>query len=245
MVSNCSVAVSKTSTCPGHAGLDRDVQALPGRIEIEADAADAHRRRPHDAVRGRVDDRERSVEVGDVGERRRRGMERGDEESGEQESAQPHGASMMLRFRAMSERKSSWPLWVGLLLSVVAFGSYVGYLYRFPVTRDMPWLNLLLFAVAVVLLVIGLRRSFGAPKSTGRRVAGGIAAAIGIGIAAMFCMLIFVFSKQLPAAAGAPKVGQQAPAFALADTSGKVVSLEQLLAASPKGVILIFYRGYW
>ncbi|HKO57218.1 MAG TPA: hypothetical protein VJ276_15180 [Thermoanaerobaculia bacterium] len=145
----------------------------------------------------------------------------------------------------MSEHKSSWPLWVGLLLSVVAFGSYVGFLYQFPVTRDMPWLNLALFAVAVVLLVIGLRRSFSAPKSTGRRVAGVIATIVGVGLAAMFCMLIFVVSKQLPSAAGAPKVGQQAPAFALADTSGKVVSLEQLTAASPKGVLLIFYRGYW
>jgi hypothetical protein len=144
----------------------------------------------------------------------------------------------------MSDRPSSWPLWTGLLLSVVAFGSYVGFLYRYPVMRDMPWLNLVLFAVAVVLLIVGLRRSFGPPRSVGRRVAGVLATVVGVGIAAMFFGLIFVFSK-VPAAAGAPKVGQQAPAFALADTSGKIVTLEQLTAASPKGVLLIFYRGYW
>ncbi|HEV7921180.1 MAG TPA: hypothetical protein VGR02_10375 [Thermoanaerobaculia bacterium] len=145
----------------------------------------------------------------------------------------------------MSERKSSWPLWAGLLLSVVAFASYLTFLYQYPVMRDMPWLNLALFAVAVVLLVVGLRRSFDAPRSTGRRVAGVVATVAGVGVAAMFCLLIFVFSKQLPSAAGAPKVGQQAPPFALADTSGKRVTLEELTDAAPKGVILIFYRGYW
>ena len=44
---------------------------------------------------------------------------------------------------------------------------------------------------------------------------------------------------------GAPKVGQQAPAFALRDTSGNVVTLQNLVTSSPRGVLLIFYRGYW
>lgn len=145
----------------------------------------------------------------------------------------------------MSERKSTWPLWTGLLLAVVAFASYVTFLYQYPVMRDMPWLNLVLLAVAVVLLIVGLRRSFGAPRSVGRRVAGVLATAAGLGIAVMFCLLIFVFSRQLPSGATALKVGQQAPSFALADTSGKIVTLEELRAAAPKGVLLIFYRGYW
>jgi hypothetical protein len=55
---------------------------------------------------------------------------------------------------------------------------------------------------------------------------------------------------QLPAAAGAPKVGEKAPDFTLEDSQGKPVQLSSLLKAQPQGagsswVVLIFYRGYW
>ncbi len=55
-------------------------------------------------------------------------------------------------------------------------------------------------------------------------------------------------------AASALEVGQKAPDFTLADTNGKTVSLSELLtrpiegkaaSSNPKGVLLIFYRGYW
>ena len=39
-----------------------------------------------------------------------------------------------------------------------------------------------------------------------------------------------------------PKIGQQAPAFALLDQNRKRVSLAE--AAATK-VVLVFYRGYW
>ena len=49
------------------------------------------------------------------------------------------------------------------------------------------------------------------------------------------------------------QVGQRAPDFTLADSTGRSVSLDDLLAAEPgnlassgpKAVLLIFYRGYW
>ena len=52
------------------------------------------------------------------------------------------------------------------------------------------------------------------------------------------------------ASVGAPQVGQKAPDFTLSDTSNKPMSLAGLLTQpingkSPKGVLLIFYRGYW
>jgi hypothetical protein len=67
-----------------------------------------------------------------------------------------------------------------------------------------------------------------------------------------FCFLIFYAAKQMPKATGAPKVGSRAPEFTLMDTDSKEVSLASLLATPlpdsatpPKGVLLIFYRGYW
>ncbi len=63
----------------------------------------------------------------------------------------------------------------------------------------------------------------------------------------------FFQARAIPASAGAPKVGQTAPDFTLADTSGQAVSMAQLFAPAadgsqvvpPKAVLLIFYRGYW
>jgi peroxiredoxin len=54
----------------------------------------------------------------------------------------------------------------------------------------------------------------------------------------------------LPESKGAPEVGRKAPEFTLTDQNGKNVSLTQLLtepigSTQPKGVVLIFYRGYW
>jgi peroxiredoxin len=57
-------------------------------------------------------------------------------------------------------------------------------------------------------------------------------------------------ARRLPASHGAPQVGKQAPVFTLADMNGKTVSLSELIASpingkTPRGVLLVFYRGYW
>jgi peroxiredoxin len=67
---------------------------------------------------------------------------------------------------------------------------------------------------------------------------------------AAFVFVIFVVGRSLPASKGAPQVGQRVPEFSLPDTSGRQVSLNELLTTringkAPKGVLLIFYRGYW
>jgi peroxiredoxin len=50
----------------------------------------------------------------------------------------------------------------------------------------------------------------------------------------------------MPASPAAPAVGAKAPDFTLPDTNNRPVTLAQLLAApGSKGVILVFYRGYW
>ena len=52
-------------------------------------------------------------------------------------------------------------------------------------------------------------------------------------------------ASRVPLSPTAPRVGQKAPDFTLVDSTRHQVSLAQLLASSPRGVLLIFYRGYW
>jgi peroxiredoxin len=50
----------------------------------------------------------------------------------------------------------------------------------------------------------------------------------------------------VPTGANVPAVGAKAPDFTLPDANRKPVALAQLLGApQSKGVLLIFYRGYW
>jgi len=135
-------------------------------------------------------------------------------------------------------RRFNWPLWTGFLLSIAAFISYPTIFVRLPLTRDIPWANWLLFAIAIVLLVIGFRRAQ-------RKVLPGIVTTLGLAIAVFFGIFTIVLTRQLPASTAAPHVGQKAPDFTLPDSTGHLVSLSQLEATSPRGVLLIFYRGYW
>ena len=58
---------------------------------------------------------------------------------------------------------------------------------------------------------------------------------------------------QLPESKNAPKAGLKAPEFTLPDADGKARKLSDLVAVAgsdtagkkPKGVLLVFYRGYW
>jgi AhpC/TSA family len=150
----------------------------------------------------------------------------------------------------MKTRSFNWPVWAGLLLSVVAFISYFLVFVRFPATRDFPWANLLLFGVAAALLVVGVRRALAPERRLGAKVAGLAAATLSLAIFGLFFFSTFIMARWMPAAHGAPQVGQRAPDFSLSDTDGKPVSLAELLSTpvngkSPKGVLLVFYRGYW
>ena len=137
-------------------------------------------------------------------------------------------------------KRINWPLWSGFLLSVAAFATYFLVFVNFPSTRDVPWPSLLLFAIAIVLLIIGLRRA------TARRPLAWIVTILVIGVASFFCFAVLIAGRQLPASETAIGVGAKAPDFVLLDTNRKPVALAQLLAApSNKGVVLIFYRGYW
>ncbi len=147
-------------------------------------------------------------------------------------------------------KKINWPIWIGFLLSVFAFLSYPFIFVNWPATRDFPWVNLPLFAVAAVLLFIGVRRAFTPQRRLISKIVAPVFATLSALILALFIFTAFVASRWLPSSQGAPQVGQKAPEFTLADTNNKPVSFSELRTApingkAPKGVLLIFYRGYW
>jgi hypothetical protein len=152
----------------------------------------------------------------------------------------------------MKIKRLNWPLWTGFLLTLFAFLSYFFVFVKFPFTRDFPWANLVLFLIAGVLLFMGLRRGFAAdpPHPTRSKIVSSIFSFLSVAVFAMFVFTIFIAGRWLPASKGAPQVGQRAPEFTLSDTSGKQVSLNELLTTpvngnAPRGVLLVFYRGYW
>jgi hypothetical protein len=144
------------------------------------------------------------------------------------------------------KRKWNWPIWVGFVVVVAGLFSY-GFFVRFPTTRDFPWANLLLFGIGVALLLVGLFRAFGRPQVYRGKIFGSIFAAMAVLFVAFFSYVIFYVLHQVPASAGAPRVGQRAPDFLLLDQNGKPVGLGDLLRgpSGPKPVALIFYRGFW
>jgi hypothetical protein len=60
-------------------------------------------------------------------------------------------------------RRWNWPIWAGFAAILGGLFSY-GFLVRYPITRDFPWANLLLFGIGIALLLLGLFRAFGRPQ---------------------------------------------------------------------------------
>src|SRR4051812_46496440 len=142
-------------------------------------------------------------------------------------------------------RSWNWAVWAGFLLVVAGLVSYIPLFAQFPATRDVPWVNFLMFAAGGALLGVGLARAFRTPAHYRGRVFGSILSVLALAGVGLFCWGYFYLARQLPASAGAPRVGQRAPAFVLSDQDGKPVALADLLAPPSKGALLIFYRGYW
>ena len=152
----------------------------------------------------------------------------------------------------MIESRRNWALWLGFLLALGALLCNAAFFLNPPGQRAIPWLSVLLAGVALIFLVRGLQRAFGQPKVYRDRILSSILALVSLLLVGV-AIFSFFQARAIPASAGAPKVGQKAPDFMLADTSGQPVSLAQLFAPAsgdsqgvpPKAVLLVFYRGYW
>jgi len=140
------------------------------------------------------------------------------------------------------KRNWNWSLWAGFLFVLVGLFSYT-FFAQFPITRDFPWANLLLFAIGGILLVAGLVRAFGKPQLYRGKIFGSIFALVTLLAFGLFAYGAFYLVRQVPPSTSAPRVGEKAPEFTLPDQNGKQVPLGDLI--SPKGAVLIFYRGHW
>jgi hypothetical protein len=145
-------------------------------------------------------------------------------------------------------RKNLAPWW-GLLFALGAIGCNVVLFVGSSAQSAMPALSLVFGVVAIIFLGIGLKRAF-----VQRQIYRGKALSVVLAVLTLLPVALtafaFVAARRLPSSTAAPQVGQRVPDFTLADTSGKPVSLDQLLSGSSsapasKAVLLIFYRGYW
>ena len=149
------------------------------------------------------------------------------------------------------KRRWNTAIWAGFLIVVLALVAYPTVFVRFSATRDVPWATVLLFGTGLLLLGHGLRRAFREPQLYRGRIAGPVLMVLGLALVGFFLYSAYVIARQLPAAEGAPRIGQRVPEFTLPDKDGHPVSLTELLgtgaaaAGRANGVLLIFYRGYW
>jgi hypothetical protein len=161
-----------------------------------------------------------------------------------------------------SYMKRSWNprTWAGFALCLAALVSYPTFFARYAITRDFPWITLLLMALGLFLVASGVLRAFRQPDAYRGKIFGSILGVLSLALVGLFLFGIFHLTRQLPASHGAPQVGQLAPDFTLPDSQGNNVTLSNLLnspfttdtqpaggatPAKTAAVILIFYRGYW
>ena len=149
-------------------------------------------------------------------------------------------------------KRSNRAAWLALLLAVGALAANFAFFVNPPLQAALPWLSLLLAIAALLVLVIGLRRAL-LHRQIYRGKVSSIVLAVLILMFASASLFVFYHARALPNSTAAPQVGQPVPDFILADTGGRLVSLDTLFASSPnnpsspapKAVLLIFYRGYW
>src|ERR1017187_4990075 len=147
-------------------------------------------------------------------------------------------------YNGFLKRRWNIPIWAGFAIVVLSVISYIPVFALFPSTRDVPWVNYLLFLTGGVLLALGLKRAYGEPDRYRGKISGPILSVLSLLIAGFFIFGVLYLTKLLPASSEAPRVGQPAPVFSLADANGKQTALADLLYGR-RGAVLIFYRGYW
>lgn len=149
-------------------------------------------------------------------------------------------------------RAWNWRLWSGFVLVLLA---PVGYFSLYEVVPAAFWTSIVLLIVGVILLIQGLRNAYGSPQSFRGKIAGPVLGTLALLIIGLFGFGKYEMSRAYAAAKNAPHVGDKAPEFAVIDGTGQRLTLAQLLSSplpststtkqTPRGILLVFYRGYW
>ena len=135
-------------------------------------------------------------------------------------------------------------IWAGFAFVIAALVSYIPLFALFPVTRDVPWVNYLLFLVGGFLLAVGIMRAFRDPEHYRGKISGSILAGLSLVLFGVFVFFIAYATKQIPSSEGALRPGSAAPPFTLVDAAGRQVTSSGLLK-NHRALVLVFYRGYW
>src|ERR1700724_2179857 len=96
------------------------------------------------------------------------------------------------------KRRWNWFVWLGFGVALLAAFSYIPIFTRFPATRDVPWVNLLLFAVGGFLLGIGVYRAFAQPNRYRGKISGIVLSALSLALAGLFCFGVFYQARKIP-----------------------------------------------
>jgi hypothetical protein len=152
----------------------------------------------------------------------------------------------------MTVRGFNWPIWAAPLLGLATLFSYPLFFVRWPATRDVPWVNLLLLVATLAALTAGVRRATAPNRGWLSRVSAIAIGLLTVATLGRFVYGVFISARHLPASTGAPAVGRKAPEFTLLDQYNIPVSLASMLSTPlqpgstpPRALLLIFYRGYW
>ena len=122
----------------------------------------------------------------------------------------------------MAAKLWNWRLWAGFGLS---FGSLACYVFWVNETRAVFWPALLLFVVAAMLLVSGLKRRSREPELYRGKIAGPALTILSVLIFGLFGFAVYQVLRAFPDAKNAPQIGQRAPDFSLVDANGEVFTL--------------------
>jgi hypothetical protein len=142
------------------------------------------------------------------------------------------------------KRRWNISIWAGFVIVLVALASYIPLFTLFPITRDVPWANYLLFLLGGALIAVGVRRAFRDPEHYRGKISGSILGGLSVLLFGFFVVTILYLGKQIPSVQSALRTGQPAPPFTLMDTAGKQLASFDVLKRS-RAVVLVFYRGYW
>ena len=89
-------------------------------------------------------------------------------------------------------------IWLGFAVVLVATISYIPIFVPHPFTRDVPWVNLLLFLAGGYWLASGIKKAYGEPERYGGRISGAVAGVLALALFGIFCWGNFVFARRVP-----------------------------------------------